>query len=127
MLTTGILKHIYRLLLISLCIFSTTANANDRINYDNLEARGFGEVAHILKNMTPEQRNQVLEKARKIEKELKKLSPKEQQEIVNNLNQLNQLVDFQTIDIESLNPENADNLNGIRSKMKLYLKNYSQE
>ncbi len=66
---------IFTILLVALV--TSVSYAKDRVDYDAMKKEGFGDIADIYKNMTPSQKDEVYYNAKKMEAELKKMSPGE--------------------------------------------------
>jgi hypothetical protein len=99
---------------------------NDKINYHALEKEGFGNVADILKDMTPEQREEVLRQAKELEKELQTYSPEEREMLTDSLRSLDGAIPQHGVEAKRLDPHKFKGLKGTKEDIKQYQRQYKK-
>lgn len=113
-------------LLLSVVVY-TSSYAED-INYRALETQGYGDVADILRDMTPEQRAEVLRQATMVQKDIENMTPEERYQLEVEMQQLNDVL-FEgdtTYDAQKLDPSKSKDLEGIRSDIDAFHKSRQQ-
>ncbi len=103
---------------------SVNHRATADVDYGAMEASGFGNVADLLKSMTPEQRQQVLELAAKRQKELERMTPGQRKRLEAQLLEITNMIEgdvgFGNIDPAKLNTAKSKNLQGTLADIETY-------
>ncbi len=103
-----------------LCILLAAPAFAEGVNYRAMEQGGFGDVAKLLKEMTPEQREAVMKQAKLQEKELEKLTPAEQESLRKQLRATANTINMQGVDPAKLDVAKTKSADDIRKDLGTY-------
>lgn len=118
------MKYIYfSFLIIALAISPVSyAAAKDKINNKSIEDAGFKSVSEILKKMSPEQLQQVIDEAEKLMPEVQAMNPKQLDDFTNRLLQVDNSIDVNSVDVKNIDPATAKGLKSVEQDIEEYIK-----
>lgn len=111
--------------LVALTCASLTAQA-ENINYRALEQEGFGNIAQLLKSMTPEQQAAILKQAANEMKNLEAMAPQEREQLLQQMHHVASTLDIENIDPEKLDPSKAKEMHQVQKDLSTYQQKYHQ-
>lgn len=101
----------------------TTIQEKD-VDLESMEAHGYGDIAEIYRQMSPEQRAAILEAATARQKELEAMSPAERHKVEGDLKQaagmLDQNMGLENVDASKLDTSKAKDVSGTMQDIKAY-------
>ena len=101
----------------------TTIQEKD-VDLESMEAHGYGDIAEICRQMSPEQRAAILEAATARQKELEAMSPAERHKVEGDLKQaagmLDQNMGLENVDASKLDTSKAKDVSGTMQDIKAY-------
>ena len=101
----------------------TTIQEGD-VDLESMEAHGYGDIAEIYRQMTPEQKAAVLQAATARQKELEAMTPAERHKVEAQLKEtahmLEQNMGLENVDAAKLDTNKAKDVSGTMQDMKAY-------
>jgi hypothetical protein len=107
------------LTLIAFSIISLSANAQE-IDYQSIDAAGYGDVSALLQGMSPDQRNGILEAAKEQEAQLRKMSPTELAALEQQMKTAYSSIDMSKVDPSKLDVAKAKPIGGVMQDFKTF-------
>lgn len=117
--------HSKKMLAAGLFFVTMVAYAQD-IDYQAISNEGFGDVAELLRSMTPEQQKEILKQAAIKQQDLKKMSPEELRALKSQLRAVGDTFYMHKIDPEKLDASNSKSTQEIQADLNRYQKKYKQ-
>jgi len=115
------------LLILALLLPSAPLPAQDNsINYNSLNRQGLDGVAQLLQQMTPQQREQVLQQARAQLADLEKMTPQQRQLLIEQMQNIAATIDFNKVDPAKLDPSKAKGVRDSQKNVLTYQRRYEQ-
>jgi hypothetical protein len=114
-----------KLLLVGIFLSTFAAHAQE-INYNAISAAGFGDVARLLREMTPEQREAVLQQAAIKQQELQRMSPAEVEKLREQLRASGNTIEMEKIDPSKLDPNKSKSAAEIQNDLQTYQDKYQR-
>ena len=105
---------------------SSSAAYAQKIDYDALDKEGYGDIAEMLRSMTPQERASVLEEAGAKQEDLQKLSPEQLDHLDTQLHKEAGTIDFQKVDPEKLNTSKTKPTPTIMKDLNTYQQKYDE-
>lgn len=94
------------------------------VNKASMEEAGFGSIATLLGEMSPEQRTEVMRQAAEKEKELQAMSPAEREALTAQMRAILATLDVGKVEPTKLDPAHAGTVQQTRQSFDQYQKKY---
>ncbi|MDA0780782.1 MAG: hypothetical protein PQ612_06575 [Rickettsiales bacterium] len=109
-----------------ICFFiilpSNDIEAKDKVSGKEIVNEGFDNASEIYDRMSPEQKEDVYNKAMSMMDELKEMSPEEIQELKRQLIDIQNSIDLDSINVEDIDTKQELDLQKVQSEIKKYNK-----
>ncbi|PIR39610.1 MAG: hypothetical protein COV35_03645 [Alphaproteobacteria bacterium CG11_big_fil_rev_8_21_14_0_20_39_49] len=109
-----------------ICFFlilpSTDIEAKDKVSSKEIANEGFDNVSDIYDKMSPQQKEDVYNKAMSIMDEIKEMSPEEIQELKQQLIDIQNSIDLESINVEDIDTKQELDLQKVKTEIKKYNK-----
>jgi hypothetical protein len=106
--------------------FSCLAAQAAGIDYRAMEEQGFGDVAALMRSMSPQQQQEILAQAELKIQYLEKLSPQELQQLIEQLQKITSTIAMDKIDAGKLDVSKSKDAGNIRQDLNIYQKKHDE-
>ena len=116
----------WRIILTTGMIFCNCAAWAQMADSNNLSRDEFAAVINLLRSMPPEEQQAILAQAAAKEKDLKQMTPQEQEILNQKLHKIASTIYMEKIDPEKLDPAKSKNTQQIAKDLDLYMDKFQQ-
>lgn len=102
-----------------LCLFFSTAQAQEKLDPAAFKKEGFGEVGDFLETLTPQQRETLIRGVEEQQKNIN-LTSEEQEALKNQLLELQNTIDFKEIDRSKIDKAMKENVEKLPETVEEY-------
>jgi len=118
-------KVFFSLMVLTLLVSPMQAEAkgdHKLVNPKHLEKEGFGDINHVIKDLSPRQRQDILEKAQEVKGDLQKMPPAEREKLKKQMKAMMKNINVKKVDASKLDTSTlkGQRLKDIRAKIRDY-------